>query len=176
MLIQLKTLSPDLLLGLWQFEIPSPRTMTIKEIERQAEHDLLTAMLGRKVQLEHDANGKPLLDGYHISISHSKTFLAILLSEQHEVGVDIEYQSPRILKIASRFLREDEPYHEDVAKSLCAWCVKEALYKLQSASRLTYQEMRVDVETNRVEDLKNKLSFPFQTYENDDYLLVWLYQ
>lgn len=175
MLLHIKQLAPDLLLGLWQLEQAKGHVTTSREIERQAEADLLAAMLGRQVVLEHDANGKPMLQGYHISITHTKGFLAIMLSEKHEVGIDIEYPSERVLKIESRFLRDDEPYAADAAKCLYAWCVKEALYKLQSSSRLTYQEMRVDVDAGRVEDLKNNLSFPFYTYQTEQYVLVWLY-
>ena len=176
MLLHIKQLSPDLMLGLWKLEQPSTHVTSAREIEHQAESELLASMLGRQVTLEHDANGKPLLHGYHISISHTKGYLVILLSETHEVGIDIEYPSSRVLKIATRFLREDEPYAADVSKCLYAWCVKEALYKLQSSSQLTYQEMRVDVAKGRVEDLKNGLTFGFQTYETEQYVLVWLYK
>ncbi len=175
MLLHIKRIAPDLLLGLWQLEQPKGRVTTSREIERQAEADLLAAMLGRQVVLEHDDNGKPALIGYNISISHTKGFLAIMLSKVHKVGIDIEYPSERVLKIASRFLRDDEPYATDATKCLYAWCVKEALYKLQSSSQLTYQEMRVDAYAGRVDDLKNQMTFPVYTHQTEQYLLVWLY-
>ncbi len=176
MLLHINHLSPDLVLGLWQLEQPKTRSIPAHHIEKQAEAELLTAMLGQEVTLDHDVNGKPLLPYHHISISHTKGYLAIMLSERHEVGIDIEYPSERVLKIASRFLREDEQYADDAKACLYAWCVKEALYKLQSSFKLTYQEMRVHVEERRVEDLRNHLSFRFYTQETNQYILVWLYK
>ena len=45
--------------------------------------------------LIYDQNGKPhLTDGNYISISHSYTFSAIIISD-HPVGIDIEKQRPK---------------------------------------------------------------------------------
>ena len=53
--------------------------------------------------LYYDKNGKPHLhDGKHISITHSYTFTAIIISDQ-PVGIDIEKQRDKILRIAHKF-------------------------------------------------------------------------
>ena len=52
----------------------------------------------------YDSLGKPFLkDGKHISISHSYHFSTVVISTV-EVGVDIEKQRPKIIKIASKFI------------------------------------------------------------------------
>ena len=84
------------------------------EIERgrQAENDgvhcVLTEMLGYEPLVEHNEDGKPMIEGYHISISHTLGYVAVILSRDYEVGVDIEYVSDRVNRISSRFLRDDE--------------------------------------------------------------------
>ncbi len=50
------------------------------------------------------------IEGYHISISHTLGYVAVILSRDYEVGVDIEYVSDRVNRISSRFLRDDEVF------------------------------------------------------------------
>lgn len=93
-------------------------------------------------EIEHDQNGKPLLKGFHISISHTQGFAAVILSREKSVGVDIEYYSDRVQKIASKFLRKDEVAH-DLDSLLVHWCGKETVYKLFSEEKLQFSEMKV---------------------------------
>lgn len=86
--------------------------------------------------------GKPLLKGYHVSISHTQGYAAVILSKKHEVAVDIEYFSNRVEKIAFKFLRQDEKA-EGVDSLLVHWCGKETVYKLFSDEKLQFREMRV---------------------------------
>ena len=98
MLIRTQRLSDDLLLGLWRLPADTPRGAK-RQQERAAAHSLLAAMLGRPVAILHDADGAPRVEGHQISISHTRGFLAILLSRSRRVGVDIEYRSDRIRRI-----------------------------------------------------------------------------
>ena len=101
------------------------------------------------VEIKHEESGKPLLDGWHISISHTKGYVAVMLSKTREVGVDIEYVSERIKRIADRFLRPDE-HAECISDLLIHWCAKETVYKLYSEQDLTFQQMKiVDLDTNK---------------------------
>lgn len=104
---------------------------------------LLAAMLGTdEVVLGHEESGKPTLDGWYVSISHTKGYAAALLSRKHEVGIDIEYTSDRVSRIASRFLRADEQ-PQTVAEQLVYWSAKETMYKLYSEDKLEFQQMRL---------------------------------
>lgn len=84
--------------------------------------------------LYYDDNGKPhLKDDTHISITHSYTFSAIIVSDQ-EVGIDIEKQRSKILRIAHKFtpIEEYRTLANDDAvmrKLTFVWCAKESLYK-----------------------------------------------
>jgi len=55
-------------------------------------------------------NGSPFLSDnqYHISISHTKGYAAIILSQYPHPGIDIEYRSDRAWKLRSKFLNVDE--------------------------------------------------------------------
>lgn len=151
--------------------------MTSRQRERSAVDGLLRKLLG-DASLQHDEAGKPLLEGYHISISHTVRrqggYVAIMLSKSHEVGIDIEYVSDRIMRIAERFLRKDEK-PVTVADHLVCWCAKEAVYKLFSSDDLTYQQMRVDVPMSTVENLKRNITVDITPVVNDNFVLVYTF-
>lgn len=102
----------------------------------------LLATMGVKGELGHNEAGKPMLKGYHVSVSHTRGYAALILSRRHEVAVDIEYMSDRVNRIADKFLRPDEPAADTLSR-LVHWCCKETLYKLFSKENLQYREMRV---------------------------------
>lgn len=112
-------------------------------------------------EVQHNEAGKPLLKGYHISISHTKGFAALIISKNKEVAVDIEYFGDRVKRIAPKFLRKDEKA-VDLDSLLVHWCSKETVYKLFSDEKLQFQEMRIKpfdimVDWNcEVENLKSK--------------------
>lgn len=93
--------------------------------------------------LYYDENGKPhLKDGKCISITHSFNFTAIIISDE-EVGIDIEKQREKILKIAEKFTPLKE-YHtlanEEalIRKLTIVWGAKESIYKLYAKPGLGF--------------------------------------
>ncbi len=84
--------------------------------------------------LYYDEKGKPhLKDDKKISITHSFTFSGIIVSDR-EVGIDIEMQRSKILKIAHKFtpLSEYRTLANEEAlirKLTMVWGAKESLYK-----------------------------------------------
>ncbi|SFU28309.1 4'-phosphopantetheinyl transferase superfamily protein [Pustulibacterium marinum] len=93
--------------------------------------------------LFYDENGKPhLQDGTHISISHSFQFAAVMIGKQ-PLGIDIEMQRPKILRIAHKFTTLDDYAYlanEDaiMRKLTMVWCAKESLYKLYATPGLSF--------------------------------------
>ncbi len=100
---------------------------------------LLKEMLGHEAIVHHHPGGAPFLseaENKQISISHTKDFVAIMLSSDitQAAGIDIEYRSGRVRKVRSRFLNAEEeqfidPTHETEHLLVC-WCAKETLYKI----------------------------------------------
>ena len=99
-------------------------------------------LLSHAGDFTHNGQGKPLFRGYHVSISHTKGYAALILSKKSEVAVDIEYMSDRVELIASKFLRKDERADSLDAK-LVHWCAKETVFKLFSEENLLFEDMRV---------------------------------
>ena len=116
-------------------------------------HWLATRVLLRTLlQTEHyidckaDAHGKPYLVNFphRISLSHSYDYAAVMISETRAVGIDIELVKPKIEALASKFLTDTErsfidPDHA-VAHLYSCWAAKEAVYKLQGKSGISFKE------------------------------------
>ena len=94
--------------------------------------------------LIYDEHGKPhLKDGNYISITHSFTFTAIVISTKTPVGIDIEKQRDKIVKIAHKFTPIEEyktiANHEAlVSKLTIVWGAKESLYKIYGKKKLLF--------------------------------------
>ena len=95
--------------------------------------------------LVYDAFGKPhLKDGKHISITHSYIFSAVVVSSR-EVGVDIEKQREKIIKIAPKFIGYETTYLSEndptlIQKLTWIWCIKESLYKLYATPGMVFKK------------------------------------
>ena len=94
--------------------------------------------------LFYDEFGKPYLkDGKHISITHSYTFSGIIISDVVPVGIDIEKQRDKILKIAHKFTPFEEyktiANHDAlISKLTIVWGAKESLYKIYGKKKLLF--------------------------------------
>ena len=124
---------------------------------------LLLAFGYKDADLFYDENGKPhLKDGKYISITHSFTFAAVIVSESM-VGIDIEKQRDKITMIAHKFIDYEYNYltEDDVdfiKKLTVIWCVKESLYKLFATPGLSFK--------------KHCLVIPFSI--NDETTVAWI--
>lgn len=123
-------------------EIHRRAFMSIRQllaIEGYTDHDLY-----------YDENGKPHLnDDKYISITHSFNFSAIIISNR-EVGIDIEKQRNKILRIAHKFTPIEEYRtiaNEDalMRKLTIVWCAKESLYKSFSEKSVSFLQ-HIDVD------------------------------
>ncbi len=90
----------------------------------------------------HAASGQPLLRGYHVGVTHTKGYAALMLSKSCDVACDIEHFSNRVERIKSKFLRKDEKA-DDLDSLLVNWCGKETVYKLFPEDNLQFSQMRV---------------------------------
>ncbi len=103
---------------------------------------LLKHLLGPKATITYTHNRQPLVEGHHISISHTRDYIALLLSPTHKVGIDIEYLSNRVERIKHKFLSEKEA--QDIAdqkhsyQTLLYWCAKECLFKLYGKGNVIF--------------------------------------
>ena len=114
-----------------------------RRLEFLCVRSLLMDMMGGMHEIIHNSDGKPYLEcGKNISISHTRGYVAVILSDNSDVAIDIEYMDERVCRIADRFLRDDEKTDETIEK-LLSWCAKESLYKLYSQDKLVFHEMKI---------------------------------
>ena len=107
---------------------------------------LLNELTGERSSIKYHNDGRPYPDNskYHISISHTTGFVAIMLHRFNLPGIDIELASRQVSKVASRFLSPDEfdVCHEASGfsnhKLLLHWCAKEAIFKMVPFSDIEF--------------------------------------
>ena len=176
-LISVKQVNGDTQLGLWRLE--TMQKGNVRQQERAGVLQLLHQMTGNdSLVIGHQDDGKPYVEGYNISISHTRGYATILLSRSHEVGIDIEYRSCRVARIVSRFIRPDE-VSPSVESQLIHWSAKEAVFKYFSTDRLQLFEMRIlpfvvaEQGLIQVENMKRGQKVNVHYLLTDDYVLTY---
>lgn len=106
---------------------------------------LLKNMLGNYEKIYYNHNRKPYIETpFTISISHSKEYLTILLTKKKMGGIDLEKISPKIAKIAYKFLCNEEITQIEEKEKIPAlyvnWCTKEAIYKAYGKRDISFRE------------------------------------
>ena len=125
--------------------------------------------------LYYDDYGKPhLKDGKQISITHSFIFSAIIISDS-EVGIDIEKQRHKILKIAHKFTPIEEYRtlaNEDaiMRKLTMVWGAKESLYKSFATPGVSFLQ-HIYVEDFRLDDLQTTAEVGYN--DKEERYQVW---
>ncbi len=131
--------------------------------------------------------GKPhLSDGNHISITHSHNFTAVIISSDVEVGIDIEKQRDKILRIAYKFTPIEEyrtlaNSEALIRKLTIVWGAKESLYKIYAQPGLSFlnhinvQNFSLDWEETTAEILYEgqKSEFDISFFEIEDFTCVY---
>lgn len=108
---------------------------------------LLRTMLNTSgyIDCPSDENGKPYLANFpqRISLTHSFDYAAVMMSDNGEVGIDLELVKPKILRIADKFMKPDELAaigKDRIEKLYACWCAKEAVYKLQGNKGVSFKD------------------------------------
>lgn len=138
----------DLLKGISLSENSKNRLQSMKsEIHQKgflSIRHLLNEFNIQDTDLQYDEFGKPhLKDGRFISMTHSFQFTGVIVSEENKVGIDIEKQREKILKIAHKFTPIEE--YKTIAnatalisKLTIVWGAKESLYKIYGKKKLLF--------------------------------------
>jgi 4'-phosphopantetheinyl transferase len=97
-------------------------------------------------EMHYDEFGKPYFNCHnHISITHSHDFAAIIISHE-TVGIDMELQREKILRIADKFVDTENSYLNtqnttDYIKELTViWGVKEAIFKIRNEKGISFKD------------------------------------
>jgi len=154
-------------LGIWKIEEPESFFLQKVPLRQQVTHPYkrLQHLAGRLLlpELFEDFplteimiadTRKPFLedDVYHFSISHCGNFAAAIASGRQRVGVDIEFVTPRLKGIASKFLNADESRYLDKWQDISSlylemitlvWSAKEAIFKWYGAGNVDFRKHMV---------------------------------
>ncbi len=93
-----------------------------------------------------DDHGKPYLPdfNYHISLSHSYDYAAVIIGKTKKVGVDIELIKHKIRSIRHKFLSDVELAQKQIGDNInglyVCWCAKEAIYKWNGRRGLEFKQ------------------------------------
>ena len=167
-----KELENEAVIGVWQIteteeelkELSSTPSDEMEEIsfirseslrkQRLAVRALLNTLFDEKVYLSHHDNGKPYLENnpVNISITHTEKYVAVILHEEENVGIDIESLDRDFSVVEKKALSEDEIEDlEDEKRNeqlAIYWCAKEAIFKLLSRYNVDFAE-QIEVERFR---------------------------
>lgn len=195
-------------LGVWQIteteeelraltSIPSDELEEISYIKNEslrkqklAVRALLDTFFEDKVYLSHHDNGKPYIENsaVNISITHTNKYVAIILNEEEEVGIDCESLDRDFSAVEKKALSEDEieDLDEDKRNEQLAiyWCAKEAIYKKMSQYNVDFAE-QIEIDDFRVrregeleatfiqkDGFEEELNLQYTTF--DRHVLVWV--
>ena len=110
---------------------------------------LLRTMLNTNeyIDCQMDIHGKPYLVNYdyHISLSHSYDYAAVMISRDVtiKVGVDMEMIKHKIKLIKHKFLTDLELAQKQIGDNIdglyVCWCAKEAIYKWHGKKELEFK-------------------------------------
>ncbi|MBO7487985.1 MAG: 4'-phosphopantetheinyl transferase superfamily protein [Bacteroidales bacterium] len=197
-------------LGVWQIteteaelraltSIPSDELEEISYIKSEslrkqklAVRALLDVMFEEKVYLSHHDNGKPYIENnsVNISITHTDKYVAVILNDIEEVGIDCESLDRDFSAVEKKALSEDEldeledDADERRTQLAIYWCAKEAVYKKMSQYKVDFAE-QIEIEAVRPrkegeldatfinkDGYEEELSLEYMIF--DRHVLVWV--
>lgn len=144
---------------------------------------LLYIVLGRQVNILYNDQGAPSLpdyEGLNISISHTKEYVAIALSEKSKVGVDVEYiehdeaikngKLPKVARVRDRFVRDDE-FADGNVSLLLHWSAKETVFKVLGREKVDFVD---DLKVSPFDDTAYEGTFELEDMKRHDvYTIIY---
>lgn len=157
-------------------------------LEQTAVRVLLKTLIDQEKTIAYSSNGKPYLEdgSFNISISHTKGYAAVILSESSLVGIDIEYISDKVKRVRSRFISDSEYIDADneTIHLLLHWSAKESMYKAIGSMGVDFTEhLHIDKFTPArsgnfsayEKHTNDSLKFNIQYFVEDNYVLTLIY-
>jgi len=203
-----KKLDNEATIGVWQIteseaeliELSSTPSDEMEEIsfiqsesqrkQRLAVRALLNTLFDEKVYLSHHDNGKPYLENNstNISITHTEKYVAVILHDEEDCGIDIESLDRDFSAVEKKALSEDEieDLEEDKRNEQLAiyWCAKEAVFKLLSRYSVDFAE-QIEIERFRprgegeleatfIDKNEDEEEYDLEYMTFDRHVLVWV--
>lgn len=163
MLLLEQSLDEDARLAVWQMEETEEELWSFFHEQRERYEEELRSVSNKHRRLElltvrlllshlihqepvivHDEEGRPSIENssLRISISHTNRYVAVIISESHDVGIDIEMKKEKIFRVKHKILSPKEIIDENrtLDSLLLHWCAKETIFKLSDVSLPEFSE------------------------------------
>jgi 4'-phosphopantetheinyl transferase len=197
---------PECHLGVWEITedfdtlngmvnlaaVEKTKLNSFKNISRKVEwlsvRALVKTMLGKDTRILYNSENKPFVRGntHSISITHSNNLTAVIIGKDKRVGIDLEFMSGKISKVADKFMNEKENVTSDPEMKkyhlYLHWCAKEALYKICDKQDINFRDgLTIDPFDPDEHGFMNGLvvngsgeeKFELEYLHHDNYALVW---
>ncbi|HXK75106.1 MAG TPA: 4'-phosphopantetheinyl transferase superfamily protein [Bacteroidaceae bacterium] len=153
---------------------------------------LVNQLCGGEQKVTYRTNGQPYLvsTNQSISISHSGEYVAVILSDSPNVGVDIEAYSDKALRVASKFMHPKDVlpslllgspnFSLEVKQHVLAWSAKEAFFKYVGSEKLVdykhYLTIQADDDKLIAKEFATEQRCQAHVYYRmeDNYVLTWV--
>ena len=158
--------------------------------QKLAVRALINEVFEEKMYLNHHDNGQPYLENCatNISITHTENYVAIIIHDDEEVGIDVESLDRDFSVVEKKALSEDEidDLEKDKRNEQLAiyWCAKEAIYKRMSQNRVVYAEQievekfnvrkEGELEATFIHKDEHEEEFDLEYMMFDRHVMVWL--
>jgi len=163
-----------------------------KNLNRKIESLSVRALLQQMTR--HDArivyknhSHKPFLDdgSFNISVSHSNKYTSIMLGKDKHVGVDLEFMTHDIERVAHKFINKREFITDNPllrrTHIYIHWCAKEALFKICDKQDINFQDsltikpFEVANQGYIIGEIKNPRKEEYKMHYQIENNYVWVY-
>ena len=140
-------------------------------------------------KITYDINGKPLLNSiYNISISHSHEIAALAISDNSNIGIDVQLKENKIFNIQNKFLNKYEKSNigDDPTVDILTmvWTSKESIYKAVGLKGISFSKnIKIDkvIEKDKIGigyyiNGTEKVKFDLKFFYVDEYTICYAYQ
>lgn len=171
-------------LNLNEFSFIQPN-LSKRELEKAGTIHLLNKLFnGHKINLQYTITNKPFLvdRSEHVSISHSHTYLVIIVNQKENTGIDIELIRDKVLNVQHKFLNKNELNFADnnIEKLITLWAAKEALYKVYGLKELDFKTNLIidnfsdDILVGKIETNVVKKKYKLKCETLGEYKMVYI--
>ena len=158
--------------------------------QKLAVRALLNEVFEEKMYLNHHDNGQPYLENCvtNISITHTDKYVAIIIHDEDDLGIDIESLDRDFSAVEKKALSEEEIEDLDDEKKneqlAIYWCAKEAIFKRMSQNRVDFAEQievekfnlkkEGELEATFIHKDEHEEEFDLEYMIFDRHVMVWL--
>jgi phosphopantetheinyl transferase len=142
----------------------------------------------KHVEIKKDGYNKPAMvahgENYHLSITHSGHFAAVLFSKVKKVAIDLEKIDDRVGRVAHKFINAAEAELLQQSNNLIfdqtlIWSAKETLYKFYGEKELDFKQ-HMTIFTNKPSQLRgclhkdNPIFYNMYVSHLEEYIITYM--